>query len=71
METPDPNMSYNEAMRELEGILSSLRSDKCDVDTLVSLTRRAAALLTLCRSRLTRTEEELASVLEAINNEES
>ncbi len=57
------NMTYSRALAELEQILSQLRSETCDVDTLGSRTRRAASLLQFCRSRLTATGEELASVL--------
>lgn len=60
--------SYTEAVDELEKILNSLRGDSCDVDTLAERTRRAAVLLKECRSRLTRTEEELARVLDELNN---
>ena len=70
MEKNNEEISYSEALAELERILSGLRSDQCDVDTLAERTRRAATLLSLCRRKLTRTEEELAKVLEAINNEE-
>ncbi len=63
-------LTYTEALGELERILASLRSEQCDVDTLAERTRRAAELLQHCRSKLTRTEAELAKVLEAINSEE-
>lgn len=70
MEESEQNISYTDALSELEGILATLRSEQCDVDTLAERTRRAATLLALCRSRLTRTENELAKVLESINNED-
>ena len=69
MEESEQNISYTDALSELEGILATLRSEQCDVDTLAERTRRAATLA-LCRSRLTRTEDELAKVLESINNED-
>lgn len=59
-------MTYNEAQAELEKILASLRSETFDVDTLAEQTRRAATLLNECRTRLTRTEQELAQVLEQL-----
>lgn len=59
--------TYAEALAELEGILAGLRSEGCDIDTLAARTRRAAALLAFCRSRLTRTEEELSKVLEELD----
>ncbi len=59
-------MKYNEALTRLEEILDRLRSDTCDVDTLVERTREAASLLALCRSRLTATEAELQEVLKSL-----
>ena len=61
-------LTYNEALAQLEQILTSLRSESCDVDTLAERTRLASQLLTECRRRLTRTEEELAQVLEELDN---
>ena len=60
-------LTYNQALAELGRILSELRSDNCDVDSLAERTSRAAALLKLCRSKLTRTETELAKVLEDLD----
>lgn len=65
MEQP---ISYNAALAELEKILTQLRSDSCDVDTLAVMTRRAAELLTLCRERLTATEGELSDILKQLEN---
>ncbi|MCH5221430.1 MAG: exodeoxyribonuclease VII small subunit [Muribaculaceae bacterium] len=67
MKTPD-NLTYAQALAELEEILSALRSDTCDVDTLAEKTKRASQLLVECRKRLTRTEKELAKVLEELDN---
>lgn len=68
----DTNTSFNEALKELESILAWLRSENCDVDTLAERTARAAVLLAECRRRLTRTEAELAAVLESMgtNNDD-
>lgn len=59
-------MKYSEAIAELESILSSMRSDNSDIDTLAARTRRAGELLKECRARLTATEEELEAILAAI-----
>jgi exodeoxyribonuclease VII small subunit len=56
-------MPYNEALKELEGIVATLRSNECDIDRMVALTRRAGELLKMCRERLTTTEEQLKTVL--------
>ncbi|MGM9844943.1 MAG: exodeoxyribonuclease VII small subunit [Muribaculaceae bacterium] len=60
--TPMPE-SYNAALAELEAIIAKLRSDSCDIETLSTLTRRGAQLLTFCRRRLTATDEELRTIL--------
>lgn len=63
----DPQeLTYAQALAELEGILGRLRSDACDVDTLAAQTRRAVELLNLCRSRLTTTETELQQILDSL-----
>lgn len=59
----DNNLSYSQALAELEKILAQLRADNSDIDTLAERTRRAATLLAECRARLTRTEEELNKIL--------
>lgn len=63
----ETELTYAQALAELEKILAQLRADNTDVDTLAERTRRAAALLADCRARLTRTEEELSSILEGLN----
>lgn len=68
MEKEINDLTYNEALTQLEQILASLRSDTCDVDTLAERTRRASQLLQECRKRLTRTEEELSRVLDELEN---
>lgn len=57
------NITYSQALAELEKILAQLRADNSDIDTLAERTRRAATLLSECRARLTRTEEELNKIL--------
>lgn len=59
-------ITYNQAIAELEGILRALRSDTCDVDSLTASTRRAVELLTFCRERLTVTETELNQILASL-----
>ena len=61
--TPVKELSYNQAVTELEKILRTMQSDECDIDKLASLTMRATELIAECRSRLTTTEEELRTNL--------
>lgn len=60
---PVEQLAYTQALAELEGIVSTLQSANCDVDSMVALTKRAAALLQLCRGRLTTTEQQLRDTL--------
>lgn len=63
---PVEELTYTEAVAELEAIVAKLRADNCDVDSLTSMTRRAAELLTSCRARLTATDTELRAILDSL-----
>lgn len=60
------DMSYREAVNELDAILKEMQSDNCDIDRLSAMTRRATELITECRSRLTATDEELRNILASL-----
>lgn len=62
-ETPLKELSYNQAITELETILRTMQSDQCDIDRLAAMTRRATRLIAECRSRLVATDEELKAIL--------
>lgn len=59
-------MTYSEAIIELEQILRAMQGDQCDIDKLAGLTRRATQLIAECRKRLTATDEELRKILEGL-----
>lgn len=63
---PVEELSYNEALTELEAIVNRLRSDNCDIDRLTVMTSRATELLEYCRNRLTTTEDKLQAILEKL-----
>lgn len=50
---------YTEAMAEIEKIMSKLRSESIDVDTLTAEVKRASELIEMCKKRLRTTEEEV------------
>lgn len=60
---PVKEMSYKEAMQQLEQIMRAMQSDDCDIDRLSAMTRRATELIKECRSRLVATDEELRAIL--------
>ena len=62
-----PNITYADALKRLREIVDTLQSPACNIDDMVTLTREAAALITICRHRLTTTQEELNTVLAQLN----
>lgn len=68
MATPVKELSYSQAVGELEQILALMQSDRCDIDKLSAMTRRATELLTECRARLTATDQELRTILSQLEN---
>lgn len=62
--TPAKDLTYSQAVAELEKILRLMQSDECDIDRLAALTRRATELIAECRSRLMVTDEELRAILD-------
>lgn len=60
-------ISYTEAMAEIEKIMTKLRSESIDVDTLAAEVKRASELIEMCKQRLHTTEEEVRKLF---NNEQ-
>lgn len=57
-------LSYKDAITEIEAILRSLREEQNSVDTLAERVARATELIALCRAKLRKAEEDVAKVLE-------
>jgi exodeoxyribonuclease VII small subunit len=45
-------LSYRDALDELEGILAAIEEEQVDVDDLAVKVRRSAELIRLCRQRI-------------------
>ena len=60
---PDSSLSYARAVQELEAILAELEDDNLDVDHLAERVARAAALVRLCRERITGTRMEVERIV--------
>ena len=70
MSTPDDTdddsggeLGYAEAMTELEGILEELEGDHLDVDVLAERVRRASELIKLCRTRISRAQDDVNRIV--------
>lgn len=60
---PVNQLTYNEAITELDNILRVIQNENCDIDKLTAYTRRATELIADCRNRLTMTDRELQTIL--------
>ena len=58
-------MTYAEAMAEIEKILARFRNEEMDVDSLAAEVKRATELIAGCKSRLRKAEEEVSKILES------
>ena len=56
-------IKYNDAMKELEGILDGLESERIDVDELSLKVKRAIELIKLCRGKIEDTELEVKKIV--------
>lgn len=56
-------MKYEDAIKELEQIVSKMESNSLDIDSLGEQLKRAQKLVKLCKDKLTKTDEEIKSIL--------
>ena len=57
-------LTYTEAMAEIEKILGRLRSEEMNVDGLAAEVKRATELIASCKARLRKAEADVNKVLE-------
>jgi exodeoxyribonuclease VII small subunit len=60
---PDDELSYADAVTELEAIVVGLDGADVDVDALTERVARAAELITLCRERIAATRLEVERIV--------
>ena len=56
-------ISYKEAIEEIEKILRSLREEQNNIDTLSERVARATELIALCREKLRKAEEDVNKIV--------
>ena len=61
-ETPVAEMSFEEAMRELEAVVSQLESGEVPLEESIKLYERGAALKAHCQRKLAEAEEKVAQI---------
>ncbi len=57
-------ITYNEAIAQIDAILAKFRTNEMSVDELASEVKRATELITFCKERLHKAEDDLKKVLE-------
>lgn len=57
-------MKYEEAIKNLESIVSMMESGKLDLDQLEEKLKEAQQLIKLCRDKLTKADEEISKLLQ-------
>lgn len=63
---PAKNLSFGEAVAEVEDILSGLEDDNVDIDKLGEEVRRAVELIQVCRGKLEKTDAEVRQLVEGL-----
>lgn len=62
-------MTYAQAIAELEEIVERMQDDNCDIDNLARYTTRSLELLRFCKQRLNTVDTELKKSLAALTEE--
>jgi len=57
------NISYKEAIEEIEKILQQVESGEMDVDQLTDKVKRVSVLLEICNKKLKTTEKEVEKII--------
>ena len=57
-------IKYEEAVKELEEIVRQMESDRLDIDVMSDRLKRAQELITICKSKLKKTDEEIRKILD-------
>lgn len=64
------NISYTDAIQELEAIVSKIENEDITVDDLAEKVKRASLLIKICRDKLTKTEQDVNAVLKELKTDE-
>jgi len=55
-------LSFSQAMKEVESIVTRMEEGEMDIDELSSSVRRASELIKICQGKLKTTEEEIGNI---------
>ena len=60
------NPNYQEAFEELQEIVSEIEQGEISVDELSEKVKRAASLISICKNKLSSTEEDVKEILKEL-----
>jgi len=65
---PKKNITYSQAMNELETILAQIENDELEMDDLIEKVKRSSELLQVCKNKLTQTDAEIQKIINTIES---
>lgn len=64
-------ISYQDAVREIEEIIRKIESGELNVDQLTDKVKKATLLLEICRKKLKTADEEISRIIEGMKEDSS
>ena len=64
----DSKLTYEEAYKELEAIISDIEDGEIGVDVLSEKVKRAAELIAFCKQKLATTESDVQKILDDLKD---
>ena len=64
----DSKLTYEEAYKELESIISDIEEGEIGVDVLSEKVKRAAELIAFCKQKLATTESDVQKILDDLKD---
>lgn len=62
-------MTYTEAMKRLEEIMTKIQSGNVDIDNLTKELAEAQELIVFCRNRIYKVEEDVENIIDSLSQE--
>lgn len=62
-------LTYSEALSQLENLVKKMQSPDCDIDNLSAYTSKALKLLKFCKEKLTVTDKKVKQVLDSLSDD--
>jgi exodeoxyribonuclease VII small subunit len=62
----EKEINYTKAFEELQSIVKKMENAEISVDELSEIIKRASFLITICKNKLTQTEEEVNKIIDEL-----